>query len=87
MRFTSENYDTAYVDFEYPKSRNFFSVGTVAMRKLTKAEKGVKLGEITVTATKLKFYNKGDTVVYNAVAFELSTAGYMSTVGLWTICC
>ena len=77
LRFTSENYDTAYVDFEYPKSRNFFSVGTVAMRKLTKAEKGVKLGEITVTATKLKFYNKGDTVVYNADAFELSSGSML----------
>lgn len=31
-----------------------------------------KLGEVTVTATKIKFYNRGDTVVYNADAFQLA---------------
>lgn len=31
-----------------------------------------KLGEVTVTASKIKFYNRGDTLVYNADAFQLS---------------
>ncbi|MDE6225703.1 MAG: hypothetical protein K2M25_06155, partial [Muribaculaceae bacterium] len=31
-----------------------------------------KLGEVTVTSTKIKFYNKGDTLVYNADAFQLA---------------
>lgn len=30
------------------------------------------LNEVTVTATKVKFYHKGDTLVYNADAFQLS---------------
>lgn len=30
------------------------------------------LGEVTVTTTKIKFYNKGDTLVYNADAFQLA---------------
>lgn len=30
------------------------------------------LDEVTVVATKIKFYNKGDTLVYNADAFQLS---------------
>lgn len=31
-----------------------------------------KLGEVTVTASKIKFYNRGDTLVYNADAFQLA---------------
>lgn len=31
-----------------------------------------KLGEVTVTASKIKFYHKGDTIVYNADAFQLA---------------
>ena len=31
-----------------------------------------KLSEVTVTASKIKFYHKGDTLVYNADAFQLS---------------
>ena len=31
-----------------------------------------QLGEVTVTTTKIKFYNKGDTLVYNADAFQLA---------------
>lgn len=31
-----------------------------------------RLSEVTVTASKIKFYNKGDTIVYNADAFQLA---------------
>ena len=31
-----------------------------------------ELKEVTVTSTKIKFYNKGDTLVYNADAFQLA---------------
>ncbi len=31
-----------------------------------------KLDEMTVTASKVKFYHKGDTLVYNADAFSLA---------------
>ena len=31
-----------------------------------------KLKEVTVTASKVKFYNRGDTIVYNADAFQLA---------------
>lgn len=31
-----------------------------------------KLKEVTVTASKIKFYNKGDTLVFNADAFQLA---------------
>lgn len=31
-----------------------------------------KLNEVVVTASKIKFYNRGDTIVYNADAFQLA---------------
>lgn len=36
-----------------------------------KKQKVTTLGEVTVKASKVKFYNKGDTIVYNADAFAL----------------
>ena len=43
---------------------------TIPMVYLERAPK--ELDELTVTATKIKFYNRGDTIVYNADAFELA---------------
>lgn len=39
--------------------------------ELQRKEKVHKLDEVTVTATKIKFFYKGDTLVYNADAFNL----------------
>lgn len=40
----------------------------------------VTLGEVTVTTTKIKFYNKGDTVVYNADAFNLAEGSMLDAL-------
>lgn len=39
-----------------------------------------KLGEVTVTASKIKFYNKGDTLVYNASAFQLAEGSMLDAL-------
>lgn len=39
-----------------------------------------QLDELTVTATKIKFYNKGDTIVYNADAFELAEGSMLDAL-------
>ncbi|MCM1490876.1 MAG: outer membrane beta-barrel family protein [Muribaculum sp.] len=39
-----------------------------------------ELDEVTVTATKIKFYNRGDTVVYNADAFELAEGSMLDAL-------
>ncbi|MDE6826992.1 MAG: carboxypeptidase-like regulatory domain-containing protein [Paramuribaculum sp.] len=39
-----------------------------------------KLGEVTVTATKVKFFNKGDTLVYNADAFQLAEGSMLDAL-------
>lgn len=38
------------------------------------------LKEVTVTSTKIKFYNKGDTVVYNADAFNLAEGSMLDAL-------
>lgn len=39
-----------------------------------------ELGEVTVTASKVKFYNKGDTLVFNADAFELAEGSMLDAL-------
>ncbi len=77
LLISHEDYDSTYVDFEFNKKKWVLPLGVIKVRKLTRTEKGVELGEITITATKLKFYNKGDTIVYDADAFELSSGSML----------
>ena len=46
--------------------------------KLRRAPK--MLDEVTVTATKVKFYNRGDTLVYNADAFMLAEGSMLDAL-------
>ncbi|MDE6192914.1 MAG: outer membrane beta-barrel protein [Muribaculaceae bacterium] len=39
-----------------------------------------RLDEVTVTASKIKFYNKGDTVVFNADAFQLAEGSMLDAL-------
>lgn len=39
-----------------------------------------KLNEVSVTATKVKFYNRGDTIVYNADAFQLAEGSMLDAL-------
>lgn len=42
--------------------------------------KVVQLNEVTVQATKVKFYNKGDTLVYDASAFQLAEGSMLDAL-------
>ncbi len=48
--------------------------------KMKRESKVRKLGEAVVRATKIKFYNKGDTLVYNADAFNLSEGSMLDAL-------
>ncbi len=39
-----------------------------------------KLDNVTVTASKVKFYNRGDTLVYNADAFQLAEGSMLDAL-------
>lgn len=51
------------------------TIGTVYLDRAPK-----ELDELTVTATKIKFYNRGDTIVYNADAFELAEGSMLDAL-------
>ena len=45
-----------------------------------KRERSHNLNEVSVTATKVKFYNRGDTIVYNADAFQLAEGSMLDAL-------
>ncbi|WP_347292048.1 hypothetical protein [Paramuribaculum intestinale] len=47
---------------------------------ITLRREAKKLDEVTVTATKVKFYNSGDTLVYNADAFMLAEGSMLDAL-------
>lgn len=49
-----------------------YLIPDVFLSRKTISDKVVTLDEVTVTASKVKFYNKGDTLIYNADAFLLA---------------
>ena len=52
---------------EVPATQNAIMLPTIRLERAPR-----KLDEVTVHTSKIKFYNKGDTVVFNADAFQLA---------------
>lgn len=83
LRLTHKDYQTAYFPFKirlgkrHDKSLDLS--GKVKMTKRPKAREKV-LGEAVVTATKIKMVMKGDTIVYNADAFQLSQGSMLDAL-------
>lgn len=50
------------------------------MRRLSMKEKEIALGGIVVKSTKVKFFYKGDTLVYNADAFQLAEGSMLDAL-------
>ncbi|MDY5924533.1 outer membrane beta-barrel protein [Hallella sp.] len=79
MKFEHDGYYPAYknVDFKYTKYRHTGdSFGEILMHKI-RMKKEVTLKEVVVTATKLKMVMRGDTIVYDADAFQLSSGSML----------
>lgn len=73
IHFSRKGYEDTYknVDFKYKKYRVIGGTfGEVIMHKKSTL-RDRHLGEAVVTATKIKMVMKGDTIVYNADAFQL----------------
>lgn len=78
IQLIRENYDTLYYDFDpavVSKRADSYDVGKLFMKR-----KVVALNEFTVKATKVKFYNRGDTLVYNADAFNLAEGSMLDAL-------
>lgn len=80
LRTEPEGYEAAYQDVDCKpfKGRDYirFTGDILVWRKRAETQ----LGEATVTATKVKFYNKGDTIVYNADAFQLAEGSMLDAL-------
>lgn len=75
VRMSHPDYETAIRPVKMDEGRE-----VVYIRKLTKSEKAQMLGEVTVTASKLEFVHKGDTIQFNADAFELAEGSMLSAL-------
>lgn len=76
-------YETTYNNFsikKFYKHESFIDLDKPFYIKRLKKKKEHQLGEVTVRATKVKFYYKGDTVVYNADAFELAEGSMLDAL-------
>ncbi|MBR4389103.1 MAG: outer membrane beta-barrel protein [Prevotella sp.] len=75
IKATHPDYETTYKNYEVKKiGRNrYFELPALRMRRLRRDydKEGGYLDEVVVTATKVKMVYKGDTIVYNADAFNI----------------
>ena len=78
LRFEKEGYETLYsnLDLKFYMNEPSRFVGKHYMKK----NEDIKLKGATVKATKVKIYSKGDTIVYNADAFQLSEGSMLDAL-------
>lgn len=70
LRFSHADYETAYLDVDLTDVRKRELIRKMPHVYLRRMMSG-QIDEVTVTATKLLFYNKKDTLVFDASAFRL----------------
>ena len=82
VKLEAKGYETVYKATKLAwKSKTIeVSLWNVPMRRTSRATDEVQLNEVTVTATKVKFYTKGDTLVYNADAFQLQEGSMLDAL-------
>lgn len=77
IRLSHPDYETAYHKIHVDKNHD---EKTLQIRRLTKREKGMMLDEVLVTASVVEFVHKGDTIQFNADAFELAEGSMLSAL-------
>lgn len=77
LEITSSAHEPLYVEIDPSGMGKRESVLNLGYLELKKA---YRLDELTVTATKVKFYNKGDTIIYNADAFQLAEGSMLDVL-------
>ena len=71
-------FESQRISFKVEKIGRRESTREIPVIYLKKA--AIQLDEVTVTATKVKFYNKGDTIVYDASAFQLAEGSMLDAL-------
>lgn len=82
VKVEAEGYVTKYVPLEVKKiykRERYLTMKTIYLHTLPKKNE-IELDEIVVVATKLKFYMNGDTLVYDADAFNMAEGSMLNTL-------
>ncbi|MBO4430522.1 MAG: outer membrane beta-barrel protein [Bacteroidaceae bacterium] len=82
VKVEADGYVTKYVPFEVKKiykRERYMTMKTIYLHTVPKKNE-IELDEIVVVATKLKFYMNGDTLVYDADAFNLAEGSMLNTL-------
>ena len=77
VRLSHPDYETAWHKVHIDADRE---EKVLQIRKLTQHEKAMMLDEVVVTASVVEFVHKGDTIQYNADAFELAEGSMLSAL-------
>lgn len=80
LRFAKEGYETVCVDYEVTRFRKRETTMTHAPILMRRPAREQVLNEAVVKATRVKFYAKGDTLVFNADAFRLSEGSMLDAL-------
>lgn len=81
VRLEKDGYETTYKDFEIAriyKHEDRFELPTPFVLKRITTQ--TSLPEVVIKATKIKFYVRGDTIIYNADAFELNEGSMLDAL-------
>jgi hypothetical protein len=77
IKAEKEGYDVCYMNCELRSTReDYIKVKEIRMTKIVEHE----LKEVTVVASKVKMVMKGDTIVYNATAFNLAEGNMLDAL-------
>lgn len=80
IKICAEGYQTRYEPLEIKKMHKreqYRELNPIYLRK-EKKQQAIGLDEVVVTATKLKFYMDGDTLVYDADAFSMAEGSMLN---------
>ena len=83
LRISHDGFETKYANIDatnFRKREGDREFGPYRLRRILKNTKDRELGEARVTATRVKIYAKGDTVVYNADAFQLAEGSMLDAL-------
>ncbi len=76
LRLSDYEHETHYINLNSKRLNNsLLNLGNIYLKR-----KVHNLSEVTVTASKVKFYNRGDTVVFNADAFILADGSMLDAL-------
>lgn len=76
LRISCIGYKTTYTPFEVKYKRQ----GDIDLRRIEMKPESRQLNEVTVTGTKIKMVMHGDTIVYNAEAFNLAEGSMLDAL-------